>query len=167
MSDATNPFNLLGHYILGTGQDVNISIEDLDESDWNISQHPQFWPTIERLKKKNMGEPTFVSFPSYRAEPNVNILNDRYNTDYSGIDRYNIDFNGNLTLKDHVWEFEGDVTGAKDSKYMDVYNFDPKKSTKERGLFGEMATRAGSYLPGRPFNMKLNGFRRYQQSGNY
>jgi hypothetical protein len=155
-------YNLYLRYLAGHGENVDIDINDLDSSDWDVTTAPTFYPILHRLKtdpKTKLG-PTFVTIPSVKVQPKKSF------NDAAGIGRYLLDFNGVLSVDDEGWTFEGDATGAAEKESGDLYDFDLKKN---RGFWGETSTRIGREI-GRPFGaqpykMNIREYKPYKQKG--
>ena len=167
MSDKSFFGNLFGHYLSGSGKDVDIDINDLDNDSWynDFRKSPQFQQVLKDVQKRQSPDPVFVKIPNVVIEPPM------YKNDFLGIGRYKVDFTGNLKAYDHIWDFRGDATGSNDPVYgqgVDRYDFDAKKDRKPLAEFTTSVGRTiGSAFNAKNYSIKIKNYRRYQQNGNY
>ncbi len=146
----------LQHYIGGTGKDLNMDIKELSAEVPNLFAFPAISARIARGTSKPFEQVSIV-----RATTGV-IRTTGDQAAFLGRITFNVTGVLNLYMTGD-FQFYGSI-GVN----QDLYDFDKDQATgnNRRTPAGQSSTRIGSYIPGKGFNININGRFSLHVSGN-
>lgn len=135
-----DPLGLLVHYIERSGKQVRIRLRDFQHVPANFGQSNE----LRSLASRPCGRGDVVRIES-------RFSGSATGSDAAGVGRFVWQLSGTFVSDGLVWSFSGNLRPAPD-----YYNFDPQPPGV-RSFFGEVSTRIGSMLPGKPFRVQIDG----------
>ena len=143
-----SPLGLLVHYLDKSGTTKRVRLRDFQHDPADLSQSRELR--------------ALASHPCSRGD-NVRIASQfpgrATGQDAAGIGRFTWRLDGTFVSDGLTWSLSGNLYSGND-----LYNFDPQP-LGSRTFFGEVSTRIGSLLPGKPFKVQIDGAKQVKLSG--
>jgi hypothetical protein len=140
----------LSHYVEGKGTSMQANFSELGADKVNSENFPGYQSLVSN---EDLADGT------YKVHDSIGFQTDSLNA-RAAYGRVVLVLDGTLTVSGGQYSFKGSITAPPD-----LYDFD-KQPWGARTFMGEVSTRAGALLPGKPFYNVFNGGKQVNTSGS-